>query len=97
MKQTAEQVKEQASAWAEGNPDMWRAFVDMALTFSAQGKQWSARGIAEALRWSGEYQRAYGSQFKIPNAITPVLGRMVCEKHPEVEPWFRRSHSKVDK
>lgn len=96
MKQTSEQVRQQAEAWVAKNPEMWREFKGEAVMLSAQKQQWSARGIAERLRWDGRYEREYGAQFKIPNAITPVLGRMVVETHPFTEPFFRRSTSKVD-
>ena len=92
----AEQIREQAEEWRRRNPEMWGAFKARAVDYSRQSNQWSARGIAEALRWDGTFRRSFGAQFKIPNAITPVLGRMVCEEEPETEPWFRRSHSKVD-
>ena len=96
MKRTPTQLIEQAEDWRERNPQMWSAFKSRAVESSRNRTQWSARGIAEALRWDGTFHRAYGAQFKIPNAITPILGRMVCEEEPEAEAWFRRSHSKVD-
>lgn len=96
MIQTSTQVTEQAQAWRDKNPDMWRAFCARAIDASANHEQWSARGIAEALRWDPTYQRTFAAQFKIPNSITPILGRMVVEEYPYTEPWFRRAHSKVD-
>ena len=96
MKQTPTQVRAQAEAWTAKNPDMWEAFKKRAVQAADDKKEWSARGIAESLRWDPTYQRTYAAQFKIPNAITPVLGRMVIEEYPYTEPWFRRAHSKVD-
>lgn len=95
-KQTKQQVAEQAAKWREDNPDMWGAFVSAARNATDNGEMWSARGIAERIRWDGSYTRAYGHQFKVPNAITPVLGRMVVEEYPKTGDYFRHAHSKVD-
>ena len=94
--QTRQQVTEQAVRWREANPDMWDAFVSEARNAADNHEQWSARGIAERIRWSPSFKRAYGFQFKVPNAITPVLGRMVVEEYPRTGEFFRCAHSKVD-
>ena len=94
--QTKQQVTEQAVRWRKENPEMWGAFVAAARNASDNHEEWSARGIAERIRWDGAYKRAFGSQFKVPNAITPVLGRMVVEEYPRTGEYFRHAFSKVD-
>lgn len=96
MSRTATQTMEDARRWADKNPTMWRAFQRRALERTMDGERWSARGIAEAIRWDGRYKRAAGEDFKVPNHITPALGRMVCEMHPEAAAWFDHAKSKVD-
>ena len=93
---TPVQTLRDANAWLEKHPDMWTAFQYRAKKASNERKHWSARGIAEALRWDGRYRKVYGEDYKIPNHITPVLGRYVCALYPETEDWFLKSRSKVD-
>lgn len=93
---TPVQLMEQTNAWIEKNPKMWDAFQLRARTAAANRRSWSARGIAEAIRWDGKYKRAEGEDFKVPNAITPVLGRYVVALYPETEFWFKKAKSKVD-
>lgn len=93
---TSSQLMTAADEWRERNPLMWKEFKREACERSERHQAWSARGIAESLRWNPLFQRAYGSDFKIPNEITPVLGRMVCDEHPETVRYFRCRKSKVD-
>ena len=93
---TPVQTLEDANKWLEKHPDMWEAFQYRARKATRERRQWSARGIAEALRWDGRFKKVYGEQYKIPNHITPVLGRYVCSLYPETEDWFRKARSKVD-
>lgn len=96
MPRTAEQTVADARKWVKANQRMWRAFEERARRASKEGRCWSARGIAEGIRWDGSYRKAYGEDFKIPNHITPVLGRFVVELHPDTAIYFRKSRSKVD-
>ena len=96
MAKTAEQTVQDARRWVKSNQRMWCAFRDRARQASKDGRQWSARGIAEGIRWDGSFKRAYGEDFKIPNHITPVLGRLVVDECPETALYFRKSKSKVD-
>lgn len=96
MAKTAEQTVQDARKWVKSNQRMWAAFEDRARRASKEGRYWSARGIAEAIRWDGSYRKATGEDFKIPNHITPVLGRFVVELHPDTALYFRKSKSKVD-
>lgn len=96
MKATANELFAKTNKWIEQNPDMWESFQYRAKKAAREQNHWSARGIAEALRWDGRYRKVYGEEYKIPNEITPVLGRYVVALYPETEYWFLRSKSKVD-
>ena len=96
MKKTAKDIFANANRWIEKNPGMWESFQFRARKAARENRYWSARGIAEALRWDGKYRKVYGEEYKIPNEITPVLGRYVSALYPETAGWFLRSKSKVD-
>jgi len=84
-----------ALTWIEANPSAWHRIVGGAQRDALDNVPVRLKYYVEAMRADRSLQWAT-EDFKLPNAVTAALARVLVAWHPEVAPWVRLSSSKLD-
>ena len=90
-----ERFMEEAGAWIDANPAGWRYIVDQALLSASLHRRFGMKALCEHVRWHMTVNRG-DADFKLNNNHTAAFTRILCDEHPEVEPYVKKRHSVMD-
>jgi len=82
------------SQYHEENPQVYKAFKEMALKAVTFKSHFGAKAIFEVLRWKTAVSGNDG--FKINNNYTSFYARMFENEFPQHKDFFRKRKSKFD-
>lgn len=96
----AASYRELFAAWIEANPKTMHDIELTALSINARGMRVSTKYLIEKQRYEGRYRLQavpyvdqYGitHHYSINNTITPLMGRWLLEKYPDLRIEIRKS------
>ena len=84
-----------AKEWIEDNPRAWDYIVSQALLSAGMHRSFGMKALCEHVRWHIEVAEKQDG-FKLNNNYTSAFTRILCEQHPEVEPYVKKRSAAVD-
>ena len=80
---------ERFAAFMEACPDVYPAFVRVALSLRERGfKRYSADGVAHVVRWQVATSGHDASGFKINNNVISLMARKAMREHVQLDGFF---------
>jgi len=73
--------------WLSKNKPIYNSFVGKALAMSYKRDRYSARTIAESIRWESDL-RDSNNLFKINNNWVPGMARLAMREYPKLKGFF---------
>lgn len=96
----AKSYSELFTSWVEVNPDVMHEMEMVALSIDTRGMRVSTKYLIERMRYESRksvvkvpFIDQYGvtHEYVINNTVTPLIGRWLLERHPEMRIEIRKS------